>query len=89
VITRMWEARLVEDARAGDLAAALPGCEVYVSYDGPPRLVVISHWPDEAALSAYAGPSWRTDPAPEATAVGDRLAGTPHVWHFTRLDPVP
>jgi hypothetical protein len=81
----MWEARLADGADVEGLAAALSGCEVYVSYDGPPRLVVISHWVDEPALWAYAGPSWRTDPTPEATAVGDRLAGVPHVWHFTRL----
>jgi hypothetical protein len=81
----MWEARLVADADLGGLVAALGGSEVYLSYDGPPRLVVISHWPDEAALAAYAGPAWRTEAGPEATAVGDRLAGVPHVWHFTRL----
>ena len=85
MITRMWEARLADGADPHDLAAALPGAEVYLSHDGPPRLVVISHWPDEAALSVYAGPAWRTDGAPEATAVAGRLAGVPHVWHFTRL----
>jgi hypothetical protein len=85
----MWEARLADGAGVEGLAAALPGCDVYASYDGPPRLVVISHWADEAALSAYAGPSWRTDAGREATAVGDRLAGVPHVWHFTRLSPPP
>lgn len=86
MITRMWEARLADGALADDVAAALPaGAEAYLSYDGPPRLVVISRWADEAALSAYAGPAWRTEAGPEATAVGDRLAGVPHVWHFTRL----
>jgi hypothetical protein len=84
VITRMWEGRLAHDCRPE--ADLLPGgCEVYVSYDGPARAVVISHFADEAAVAAYAGTSWRLDSGAEALAFGDAVAGEPHVWHFTRI----
>jgi hypothetical protein len=80
----MWEARLAHDCRPdGDF---LPEqCEVYVSYDGPQRVVVISHWRDQGELSAYAGSGWLLDPSAETNAFGDAVAGAPHVWHFTRI----
>jgi heme-degrading monooxygenase HmoA len=80
----MWEARLAHDCRPD--ASLLPGgCDVYASYDGPARVVVLSHWADEGALAAYAGSSWRLDARAEAAAFGDAIAADPHVWHFTRL----
>jgi hypothetical protein len=79
----MWEARLADDCRP-DADALPPGCEVYTSYDGPLRVVVISRFADEAALAAYAGAGWRLDGRPEAAAF-DELARDPHVWHFRRI----
>ncbi|MEO6715127.1 MAG: hypothetical protein ABIM89_17105 [Mycobacteriales bacterium] len=84
MITRMWEARIAYDRRPD--ADLLPlGCEVYASYDGPLRAVVISHFADETALAVYAGPDWRTDSRAEAAAFGDAVVGEPHVWHFTQV----
>ena len=80
----MWEAKLARSCRPD--AESLPvGCDVYTSYDGPARAVVISHFADEAAVAAYAGRDWRLDGAAELAAYGDAVDGTPHVWHFTRI----
>ncbi len=79
----MWEAR-VAGSESADASSLPPGCEVYASYDGPARRVVLSHWADEEALAAYAGSSWRTDASAEAVAFGGSVT-EPHVWHFTRL----
>jgi quinol monooxygenase YgiN len=87
----MWEATL-DPAYADEVAAALvaevgpwTAREVHRSLDRPSHLVVISHWPDEAALAAYAGRQWRTDPAAELAALppAARPAGPARVWHFT------
>jgi quinol monooxygenase YgiN len=87
----MWEATL-DPAYADEVAAALAGTvgpwtarEVYRSLDRPSHLVVISHWSDEAALAAYAGPSWRTDTASELAAPQPAGSSTTpaRVWHFT------
>ena len=84
MITRMWEARLAHDCTP-DSATLPAGCEVYASYEGPQRVVVISHFASESELAAYAGDSWALDSSAEARAFGDALAGEPHVWHFTRI----
>lgn len=79
----MWEGQLARDCRPD--AEQLPvDCEVYTSYDGPARVVVISHFADEDAVAAYAGTSWRIDSRAEARAFDDAVDGSPHVWHFTR-----
>ncbi|MEP7053880.1 MAG: hypothetical protein ABI912_01360 [Actinomycetota bacterium] len=84
MITRMWECRLAHDCVP--TADLLPGgADVYVSYDGPARVVVLSHFADEAAVAAYAGSSWRLDARAEAAAFGDAAGSDPHVWHFTRI----
>ena len=83
MITRMWEARLLRDCRPA--TDALPGgCAVYTSYEGQARVVVISHFADEAAVAAYAGASWRIDAQAESTAFDGGVADA-HVWHFTRI----
>jgi len=84
VITRMWEAKLARECRP-DPDSLPQGCETYLSYDGPPRVVVISHFVDEGAVAAYAGSGWRLDARAEAIAFGTAVEGEPHVWHFTRL----
>ena len=93
----MWEARvlpgLVDElvawlrVDAWELMTAVDGFEggeLYRSFDGPDRVVLITHWRDEAALAEFAGPDWRTEPV-----IGDAdrsfLAGAPHVWHFTAV----
>lgn len=82
----MWEARLGHDCRPD--ADLLPSeCEVYASYEGPLRAVVISQFADEAAVATYAGTDWRLDSRAEAAAFGDAVSGEAHVWHFTRLTP--
>lgn len=79
----MWEARLAGECRPA--AELLPAdCEIYTSYDGPARVVVLSHWADEAAVAAYAGSSWRDDSRAEALAFGAVVDGEPHVWHFRK-----
>jgi len=62
------------------------GGEVYRSYDGAPRLVMITRWRDEAALKAQAGPAWRDT---SFVRPGDTscLARVPHVWHFAQTYP--
>lgn len=84
MITRMWEARAADaDALAEAMLAGLPagadgyaGGEVYRSLDQPGRVVVVTHWRDEAALAAYAGD------------VPARLVeGEPRVWHFEPVRP--
>ena len=91
----MWEAR-AQPGRAGELAAQLRdathrdrlravdgflGAEVFVSYDGPDRVVVVSRWRDEAALEAFAGTQWRDRPVVDREAA-PLLAREPAVWHF-------
>ena len=95
----MWEARvrpgMLDELAAwllGDaweLMAAVDGFlagELYRSYEGAPRLVLVTHWRDESALEAFAGAGWRTDPV-VADAGRDYLAGEPQVWHFSRVRP--
>jgi heme-degrading monooxygenase HmoA len=66
------------------LADGFDGGEIYLSTEPPPRVVVITHWRDEAALEAYVGPGWR-EQAVLSDAQGEYLAGDPHVWHFVRV----
>ena len=63
-------------------ADGFAGAQLYTSYDGPTRLVLISHWRDETALEGFAGPGWRQEPVVGADPAGDFLERTPHVWHF-------
>lgn len=80
----MWEGRLARDCRP-DRVQLPADCEVYASYDGPARVVVISHFADEAAVAAYAGTSWLLDSTAESLAFDDAVDGAPHVWHFTHI----
>jgi len=98
MITRMWEAAVrpeVHDEFVRWLteqvwplmaeADGFLGGELYTAYDGPARLVLVTHWRDEVALEGFAGPGWRTEPVVGADPAGDFLEGTPHVWHFVAL----
>ena len=94
MITRMWECKVVpavldefvvfiRDTVWADMAEAdgFVDGELYRSLDAEARLVFISHWRDEAALEAFAGPDWRTAPLVDDLQ-RDYLAGPSHVWHF-------
>jgi len=91
----MWECRVVpalldefiafiRDTVWADmeLADGFVAGELYRSLDADARLVFISHWRDEEALEAFAGPDWRTAPMVDDLQ-RDYLAGPSHVWHFT------
>ena len=59
--------------------------ERFRSYDGPDeRVVEVTWWRDEAALAAWAGAAWRTDPQ-VGDGERDLVARDPHVWHFVAV----
>ncbi len=101
MITRMWEAAVraeVHDEFVRWLteqvwplmaeADGFCGGELYTAYDGPSRLVLVTHWRDEAALEGFAGLDWRREPMVGADPAGEFLDGAPQVWHFRNL-PTP
>jgi hypothetical protein len=61
------------------------GIKFYESVDGPNTVVVITHWRDEAALEAWAGPQWRVRPVNPVEAF-HLLTKTDHVQHFLSVD---
>lgn len=94
MIVRMEESRVVagrvEEFCARLRATVLPrladhdgflGADLYRSYDGAERVVLVTRWRDEAALDRVAGPGWPDSPL-AAPAVRQLLARPPHVWHF-------
>jgi Antibiotic biosynthesis monooxygenase len=98
VIVRTWEAEIVpgrldefcEVVRTKiwpqmDHADGFLGGEVYRSYEGPERVLMVSRWRDEDALRDFAGPMWRLRPI--VTAYEEPLiARPPNVWHSVPLD---
>lgn len=57
--------------------------EILIDQDDPRRVQYVSTWRDDAALMAYAGTGWRTDPVtfPEEDVL---LAHPLTLRHFTR-----
>ncbi len=79
--------RLILEAVAGYPAAhdGLVGHEVLRTDDGR-TLVYLSRWRDEAALEAFAGPGWRTDPV-VLPGEEEHLTAPLRVRHFRAEDP--